>query len=110
MVDIELLIEQHKELDEIAREYAGYLYDYGGSLFGSVSVDIFNKRFNFTVGPSTSGMNRNVYLHLDILSSSNISEELKREAEIQLEIWESERKKNTCSCCGAVNYNYLNTF
>lgn len=109
MVDIELLIKQHKELNTIAREYADYLYDYGGSLIGSVSVDIFNKRFNFTVGPSTSGMNRNVYLHLDILSSSNISEELRREAKIQLEIWESERKKNTCSHCGNYNIN-LNIF
>lgn len=109
MVDIELLIEQHKELDAIAREYAGYLY-YEGRLLGSVSVDITNQRFNFKVSPAYSSEHHSVYLHLDILSSSNISEELRREAEIQLEIWENERKKNTCSCCGVVNYNYLNTF
>jgi len=104
-------------LRRIADQYTKHLEDLmgGGSYqrFGNISIGGDNKTFSFTFGPSTSGFNRTISLPLDLLNDygcQKLGEDLATMAKNQKEMWDEERKKNTCSECGNLKTSWNNSW
>jgi len=120
--EIGTLLQTILKLQKIADEYVRHLeklldgdsYTSGSyQRYGKISIGIDSKTFSFTFGPVLSGINRTISLPLDLLKdygSPKLGKDLATMAKNQKEMWDEERKKNTCSECGNIKSSWNNSW
>tara|TARA_R110000824_G_scaffold300225_2_gene488264 strand:- start:1171 stop:1527 length:357 start_codon:yes stop_codon:yes gene_type:complete len=102
MNEVDSIIELTEKLTEIAKVYVKAWYSSEGccgSLYSSPVVHPTERKFSFTVGPSTSGMGTSITLSLELLDgvAPGLIENM---VKVEKERLRAAREASTCSSCG----------